>query len=124
MRFLFVYQDYSEQARKLLDDLAVSDVALIIARKNSNSPTDDEIKLLEANKGSNAAACEINRKYRRSAAPYVTFCCEPKKFRFEDQQLREWLVPKAKSRSSTGNPAMPFDRPPRTTRGSCFTQTR
>jgi hypothetical protein len=31
MRFLFVYQDYSEQARKLLDELDVRSVTLIIA---------------------------------------------------------------------------------------------
>jgi hypothetical protein len=108
MRFLFVYQDYSEQARKLLDDLAVRDVTLIIARKNANTPTADEIKLLEAHRGADAAACEINRKYRKSAAPYVTFCCEPKKFRFEDQQLREWLVPKDRVGAACGRPSAAF----------------
>jgi hypothetical protein len=94
MRFLFVYQDYAQPARELLDELQVSDVTLIVARKNAMAPTDDEILVLRAYRGADAAACEVNRKYRKRAAEYVEFCCEPKKFRFEDQQLREWLVPK------------------------------
>lgn len=108
MRFLFVYQDYAEQARRLLDDLAVRDVTLILARKNANGPTSEDVKLLEANKGADAAGCEINRKYRKSAAAYVTFCCEPKKFRFEDQQLREWLVPKDRGAVAFGKPSDAF----------------
>lgn len=93
MRFLFVYQDYARPARELLDELQISDVTLIVARKNAVAPTDDEILVLRANRGADAAACEVNRKYRKSAEEYVKFCCEPRKFRFEDQQLREWLVP-------------------------------
>jgi len=93
MRFLFVYQDYSEQAQTLLDELDVRDVTVIVCRKGANAPTADEIALLVASSNAEAAACEINRKYRRSVAPYVDFCCEPKKFRIEDQQLRAWLVP-------------------------------
>ncbi len=108
MRFLFVYQDYSEPARKLLDELQVRDVTLIIARKNSQGPTDDEVRLLEMHRGADAAACEINRKYRKSAAAYVSFCCEPKKFRFEDQQLREWLVPRDRVVVKYGKPSTAF----------------
>jgi hypothetical protein len=108
MRFLFVYQDYAEPARRLLDELSVRDVTLIIARKNANAPTPDEVKLLEASRGADAAACEINRKYRKCAAVHVTFCCEPKKFRFEDQQLREWLVPKSKVAVKNGKPSDAF----------------
>lgn len=108
MRFLFVYQDYAVQARTLIDDLAVADVKLIIARKNANAPTPDEVKVLEAHKRADAAACEINRKYRKSAAEFVTFCCEPKKFRFEDQQLREWLVPKDRVAVTYDKPSAAF----------------
>lgn len=108
MRFLFVYQDYADPARKLLDELQVRDVTLIIARKNAQAPTDDEFKVLEANRGADAAACEINRKYRKRAAEFVTFCCEPKKFRFEDQQLREWLVPRGRVEVSYKKPSEAF----------------
>jgi len=108
MRFLFVYQDYAQQARELLDKLAVRDVTLIIARKNANEPNAGEMELLEAYRGAPAAGCEINRKYRKSVAALVTFCCEPKKFRFEDQQLREWLVPKDRVVVSYGNPSAAF----------------
>lgn len=93
MRFLFVYQDYATQARKLLDELDVRDVELVIARKNAISPTEPELARLRTHSGADAAACEINRIYRKSAAAFVTFCCTPKKFRFEDRQLRDWLVP-------------------------------
>lgn len=108
MRFLFVYQDYAEQARRLLEDLEVRDVTLIIARKNANAPTVDEFRLLDANKGADAAGCEINRKYRKSAAAFVTFCCEPKKFRFQDQQLREWLVPEDRVAVTCDKPSDAF----------------
>jgi hypothetical protein len=108
MRFLFVYQDYAEPARKLLDELQVDDVTLIIARKNAQAPTDDEVTMLNKHAGADAAACGINRKYRKRAAEFLTFCCEPKKFRFEDQQLREWLVPKGRIEVSRKKPSDAF----------------
>lgn len=108
MRFLFVYQDYAEPARQLLDELQVRDVTVIIARKNARAPTNDEIKVLQAHQGAEAAACEINRKYRKSAAAYVSFCCEPKKFRLDDQLLREWLVPKDRAVVKYGKPSAAF----------------
>jgi hypothetical protein len=108
MRFLFVYQDYSKQARELLDKLGVNDVSLIVVRKDAQYPTDEEMQLLEAHRGADAAACEINRKYRKNVAPYVSFCCEPKKFRFEDQQLRGWLVPKSSVETSYAKPSEAF----------------
>ena len=106
MRFLFVHHQSAEKARKLLDDLVVREVTLIVARKNA--PTADEVKVLEAHKGADAAACEINRKYRKSVAPLVNFCCEPKKFRFDDQTLREWLVPKDRVTITYGKPSAVF----------------
>jgi hypothetical protein len=108
MRFLFVYQDYAALARELLDELHVRDVRLIIARKNAQAPTDDEVSVLDENRGADAAACEINRKYRKRAAEFVTFCCEPKKFRLEDQQLREWLVPTGRVAVSYKKPSVAF----------------
>lgn len=108
MRFLFVYQDYARPARDLLEELQVSDVTLIIARKNAQAPTDDEVSVLKANQGAHAAACNINRKYRKRAEEFVTFCCKPKKFRFEDQQLREWLVPKDRVQVSYRKPREAF----------------
>ena len=86
----------------------VQEVTLIVARKNASAPTADEVKVLEAHKGADAAACEINRKYRKSVASLVTFCLEPKKFRFDDQPLREWLVPKDRVPITYGKPSAAF----------------
>ncbi len=93
MRFLFVYQDYGDQARNLLAELGVRDVEVIIARKGAVGPTDEEMLAIKSVEGAQAAACELNRKYRKAVDQFVEFTCEPKKFRFGDQQLREWLVP-------------------------------
>ena len=61
MRFLFVYQDYADPARRLVDELAVLDVAIIVVRKNATSPNADELELLQNNKGvSSASRCTAN----------------------------------------------------------------
>jgi hypothetical protein len=95
MRFLFVYQDFAEAARRLLEQLAVDDVVLIIARKNEDAPTKEELAQLTANPAAAAAACQVNRKYVKSVAGLVTLAYQAKKFRADDQQLRGWLVPVA-----------------------------
>lgn len=108
MRFLFIYHDYADKARELLENLGVRDVTLIVLRKNADCPDDAELDLLRKHQGAEAAACEVNRKYRKCASAYVNFCCEPKKFRFEDQQLREWLVPKEWVAPSLHSPSDAF----------------
>lgn len=92
MRFLFVYETHAVQAKNLLAELLVSDVRIIVARKGELGPRDSELQLLEQHRGAEAAACELNRKYRKNVQPYVNFTVEPKKFRFEDQLLRQWLL--------------------------------
>ena len=104
MRFLFVYATFSEPARQLLDQLQVTDVTLIIARKGAETPTPDEIALLKMHPQADAAGCELNRGYRKSAGAYVKFCCEPKKFRIQDKTLHDWLVP-------PGTVAQTFEKP-------------
>jgi hypothetical protein len=93
MRFLFVYQDYAHEARRLLDELSVSDVQIIVARRGESAPSEDEILILKKHPDAPAAACELNRKYRKAAEKYVNFTVEPKKFRFQDRVLRDWLAP-------------------------------
>lgn len=110
MRFLFVYQDYKEQAQQLIDELGIRDVTLIVARKNANGPTADDLALLQLHRGAAAAACEINRKYRKSASLFVQFSYEPKKFRIGDQQLREWLAPKPLDSITIQRPSLAFRR--------------
>jgi hypothetical protein len=105
VRFLFVYQDYGEQAERLVAELGVQDVRVIIARKGSVGPNAAEMALLRSNMGADAAACELIRKYRREVSPYVQFTLEPKKFRIDDQVLREWLLPSVTAPVS-------FDPPP------------
>lgn len=92
MRFLFVYEDFAVQARNLIAELVVADVEVIVARKREDQPNDAERELLEQHRGAEAAACQLKGKYRKNVAQYVTFTVEPKKFRFEDQLLRAWLV--------------------------------
>lgn len=108
MRFLFVYQDCAEPARRLLDELGVRDVTLVIARKNADAPTVAELSVLKAHQGACAAACQISRKYRKNVAQLVSFTCEPKKFRIEDQQLREWLVPIDRAPVTYDKPSVAF----------------
>lgn len=93
MRLLFIYQDYATGARNLLLELGVEDVVVIVVGKGESGPPADVVALLDRHRGADAAACEVNRKYRKCAEEYVTFSCEPKKFRFEDQPLRQWLKP-------------------------------
>ncbi len=93
MRLLFVYQDHAEAARRLLEEMSVRDVKVVFARKNATSPTLDEIA--DFQRGSTtAAACGVVRKYLKAIPPNVNVVYVAKKFRFEDQQLREWLAPR------------------------------
>lgn len=92
MRFLFVYETAARKARELLSELLITDVHVIVARRGEPEPRPAELLLLEEYRGAEAAACELNRKYRKNVLPYVTFTVEPKKFRVEDQQLRSWLL--------------------------------
>ena len=96
MRFLFVYQDVASQARELLSELTVKDVHVVVTRKGETGPNPVDA-LLEQHRGSEAAACQLDRKYRKNVSDLVTFSAEPKKFRVTDQVLREWLVPTASS---------------------------
>ena len=108
MRFLFVHQDYGEQAERLVAELGVQDVQVIIARKGSFGPTEAETAQLRANTGAEAAACELIRKYRKTVSPYVQFTLEPKKFRIHDQVLREWLLPTDVSPVTFDPPSIAF----------------
>jgi hypothetical protein len=93
MRFLFVYQDFAAGARQLIGELNVSDVRIIVVRKGQHSPNAEELALIRTNPEAPAAACGLDRKYRKAVSDLVTFNCEPKVFRLEDRQLRDWLVP-------------------------------
>ena len=108
VRFLFVYQDFAAQARDLVQELLVGDVRVIVARKGEDSPNAQELRLLEEFAGAEAAACQLGRKYRRTVQPYVTFTVEPKKFRFDDQTLRAWLVGQEERSTEVTRPSDAF----------------
>ncbi len=108
MRFLFVYETCASKARSLISELLLTDVELVIARRDESKAGDAVLEILRAHRGAEAAACGLNRKYRRSVQGYVTFTVEPKKFRFEDQLLRQWLVG-GNDESDQGEPASPRD---------------
>jgi hypothetical protein len=92
MRFLFVYETAAGKVRDLLAELLVQDVHVIVARRGELSPRSADQALLEQHSGAEAAACELNRKYRKNVQGFVTFTVEPRKFRAEDRQLRDWLT--------------------------------
>ncbi len=110
MRFLFVYETYAVQVRSLLAELLISDVEVILVRKNSVEPNDVELELLQGHPGAEAAACEINRKYRKNVEGLVTFTIAPKKFRFEDQLLRQWLLDDVEPEAAAPAPLKSFER--------------
>jgi hypothetical protein len=85
---------FEEPARKLVDSHALRDVKIVVVtRKNVVAPTQEELKLLQQYQGAEAVACQINRKYRKTIAPFVDLKYTPKKFRVDDQQLMAWLIP-------------------------------
>lgn len=108
MRFLFVYQDFATQARNLVGELLVRDVQVVVARKGEVFPNAAEIEMLKKHPGAEAAACQLNRKYRKNVEQYVSFTVAPKKFRFGDQVLREWLVPSDQQADAVAAPSAAF----------------
>jgi hypothetical protein len=109
MRFLFVYQAHAATARKLVQELLITDVIVIVVRKDELHPNDEELKILRQHNRSEAAACEVNRKYRKNVDPYVRFTLAPTKFRIDDQQLREWLCPATLTPDTVASPVVAFE---------------
>lgn len=109
MRFIFVYHTWYRQLSDLVASLGVVDVTIIAARKGSEAPNAEEMGLLIQHKGAQAAACQIDKKYRRSIERLVDLCCEPKKFRVEDQLLRDWLVPPENAVAQFSAPRASFE---------------
>lgn len=116
MRFLFVYETFASEARELLESHAVNDVHLVVARRRELCPRPADLILLRANVGADAAACQIDRKYRKSVEPYVHFTVEPKKFRVHDQLLREWLLAYPPEEPSPPLPSEAFESAAKSTR--------
>lgn len=92
MRFLFVYQDYAQKARKLVETLAVDDVSVIVVRKKEDYPSPEELALI-GNGQPPAALCQVVRRYRRNIRDLVDIQFETSTFREEDRALRDWLRP-------------------------------
>ncbi len=92
MRFLFVYQDYADKARKLVETLAVNDVTVIVARKKEDYPSREELNLIGIRQPP-AAICQVVRRYKKNIGDLVDIEYEAKTFRENDLQLKEWLQP-------------------------------
>lgn len=112
MRFLFVYETAAGEARDLLNELLVTDVHVVVARRGELQPRAEDMAILQAHAGAEAAACQLNRKYRKNVIAYVAFTVEPKKFRIEDQLLREWLLggDREEGGRSSEQPKVAFER--------------
>ena len=115
MRFLFVHQSVVQRARDLLSRLGVHDVKVIVARQDNDEPLLAEMELLREHPDSPAAACQINRKYRRSIQALVRLEVEPKVFRDDDQILSQWLVPPEQEEFTFGSPIEEFEAARRAT---------
>lgn len=109
MRFLFVYQDYVVDARRLVESLSVRDVTVIPVRKGATGPTAEERSLLHNNIGADAALCSVNRKYKGGIKALLALRYESKDFRFEDQILKAWLLPEHVVRELPGKPSAAFE---------------
>lgn len=92
MRFLFVYQDYSDKAHRIVEALAVSDVTVIVVRKKEDYPSREELDLI-GNGQPDAAICQVVRKYKKNIDALVNIQYEAKSFREDDLQLKQWLQP-------------------------------
>ena len=93
MRFLFVDHNHAGACQDLLAELDVVDVRVVKVKPREIAPGPDVVELLKQHPNAPAAACEVNRKYRKAASAHVQFSLEPKKFRPGDIPLRHWLRP-------------------------------
>lgn len=108
MRFLFVYQDFAKEARELVRKLAVSDVTVIVVRRNEDYPSREELELLGCNMPA-AAVCQVVRKYKKNLRDLVTLEYEAKSFRQDDLQLAQWLQPAPTSAAQPRRPSEAFE---------------
>lgn len=93
MRFLIVYQDFSEPARQLVNRLGVEDVTVLRIRKGERKASAEFLATLQAHPNAPAAVCQVVRKVRKSIEAFVDIQYLTNEFRPDDQQLAEWLLP-------------------------------
>lgn len=93
MRFLVVYQDFSNLAQELVVRLGVGDVTVLIVRKGEREASAKLQAELAAYPAAPTAVCQVVRQFRKSIEPLVDVQYVAKKFRADDQQLVSWLDP-------------------------------
>jgi len=93
MRFLVVYQDFSKPAQEVVDRLGVEDVTVLIVRKGEREASAEFVADLQAHPNAPTAVCQVARKFKKSIEALVDIQYKPKKFRPDDQQLVNWLLP-------------------------------
>lgn len=107
MRYLFVYQDFADKTRNLVQSLGADDVVVIVVRKNEDYPSANEIQAIGGDRPA-AAICQVVRKYKKNIASLVDIEYEAKSFREEDQQLKEWLLPARADEEAPSAPSVAF----------------
>lgn len=110
MRFLFVFHRQEAPARALLQRLGVADVVLIVIKQNQIEPSPEEMEKLVGAGPTEAAACGVARKYRKTIPQNINLAVEPKEFRPDDKVLEQWLVPPPSTARSFQLPSIEFER--------------
>jgi len=93
MRFLVVYQDFSRPAQEVVDRLGVEDVTVLIVQKGEREVSAEFVAKLQKHPNAPTAVCQVVRKFKKSIAALVDIQYTAKKFRQDDQQLANWLLP-------------------------------
>lgn len=93
MRFLVIYQDFSKPAQELVDRLCIDDVQVLIVRRGEREPSAEFLKVLEQHPNAPTAVCQVVRSFKQSIEAALDIQYVTKKFRVDDQQLTNWLLP-------------------------------
>lgn len=95
MRFLAVYKDYAEEARRLVKDLAVSDVRVVVLGNGRKVEDKGAVAQLSEQRGAPTATVSVNRKLQRSLED--DFGCilqvNFQSIKGAGRGLVDWLVP-------------------------------
>lgn len=95
MRFLVVYQDFSQPAQKLVEQLCPNDVRILLVRKGEREASAGFLEEFKKYPKAPTAVCQVVRTFRKSIEPLLDIQYTTNKFRPDDQQLKEWLRPNA-----------------------------
>ena len=104
MRFLIVYQDFSKLANDVVALLGVEDITVLSVKKGERAASAELLAVLKEYPDAPTAICQVVRKFRKSIEPLVDIQYETKKFRSDDQRLKDWIQPTGTTKEAFLNP--------------------